>query len=212
MEKITLKEFKENYFYKTDLIKLCHEYRLPTYGTKAELNHYLYLYLTGTPANEINPKRTAQTKKTLTANDITLETKLVGSGFSFNNEARKFFADYFNVEHFSFKKEMAIIKRQAETDNDTNMTVRDLITQSMTLKECDRQRLKALTSTNEESTYQWNNFVKAFCQSSESHQFTNKLKVAAILWQHVKESKQSKQYSDELVKKFTVEINPFRKR
>lgn len=53
--------------------------------------------------------------------------KLIGSGFSFNNEARRWFANYFGVKNFSFKKEMAIIKRKAEAEDDTKITVRDLI-------------------------------------------------------------------------------------
>lgn len=212
MTQITLTEFKENYFYKTDLVKLCREYHLPTYGTKAELNHYLYLYLPGTPAADIRPRRIVQKKSTLTAAEITLDTKLVGSGFSFNNEARNFFANYFNVERFSFKKEMAVIKRQAEVDNDTEITVGDLIARSMDLKKNGKRRVKVLTKTSEEPTYQWNNFVRDFCQSETSQAFTNKLKVAALLWQHVKVSKSPKKYSPELIQKYAAEINPFRRR
>ena len=211
MTKITLTEFKEHYFYKTDLIKLCHEYHLPTYGTKAELNHYLYLYLTGTPVSKIKPHRTIQKKTPLTADENTLNTKVVGSGFSFNNEARKFFADYFNVDHFSFKKEMAIIKRQAEADNNTSMTVNDLIKQSMLLKKNSTEKFNIIAKTPEETTYQWNNFVKDFCQSPESNNFTNKLKVAAILWQNVKKSNQPKKYSNKLIQKYASKINDFRK-
>ncbi|MFO1567281.1 SAP domain-containing protein [Lactiplantibacillus plantarum] len=208
---MTLNNFKVTYFYKTELIKLCREYHLPTYGTKAELSHYIYLYLSGTPAEKIKAQRKRQTDKSLTVDKITLETKLVGSGFTFNNAARKFFADYFNSDHFSFKKGMAIIKRQAEANNDTNITVGDVIKQSQKLQSNSTQRTNILTKTSEESTYQWNNVVKDFCQSPDSHRFTGKLKVAALLWKHVKQSKQSKQYSHDLVKKFSEKISSFRK-
>ncbi|MFT8743109.1 MAG: hypothetical protein ABF767_05375, partial [Lentilactobacillus hilgardii] len=36
MTKLTQKTFKETYFYKTDLVKICRNYGLPTQGTKAE--------------------------------------------------------------------------------------------------------------------------------------------------------------------------------
>ena len=60
MQKLTLKGFKENYYYKTDLEKLCKQYKLPSYGTKAELNHYLQLYLSGKPPQEIKAVRSPQ--------------------------------------------------------------------------------------------------------------------------------------------------------
>lgn len=211
LTKITLNDFKESYFYKNELIRLCREYHLPVYGTKAELSHYVYLYLSGVPAEKIKAYRTSPTKPSLKADEITLKTKLVGSGFTFNNEARKFFADYFNSDHFSFKKEMAVIKRQAETNNNTNMTVGDLIKQSQKLQNDSTQRVHILAKTSEEATYQWNNFVKDFCHSSESYSFNDKLKVAALLWKHVKHSKQPKRYSHDLVKIFSEEISQFRK-
>ena len=210
LKPITLIELQENYYYKTDLIKLCREYHLPTYGTKAELINYLSAYLSGTPANEIHTNRSNQHRSTLKAEEITLDTKLIGSGFSFNTEARKFFAAYFKVDHFSFKKEMAIIKRQAEINNDQSITVGDLIKQSTILTHNIGQK-QQLLSNDEEQTYQWNNFVKDFCQSPESQNFTNKLKVAAILWQHVKLSKQPKRYSDKLLNIYASEVATYSK-
>ncbi|WP_262352517.1 SAP domain-containing protein [Lactiplantibacillus plantarum] len=60
LTKITLNDFKESYFYKNELIQLCREYHLPVYGTKAELSHYVYLYLSGVPAGKIKVYRTTQ--------------------------------------------------------------------------------------------------------------------------------------------------------
>ncbi|WP_069825555.1 SAP domain-containing protein [Pediococcus pentosaceus] len=103
---LTLKDFEQTYFYKTELIQLCKVYGLPTYGTKAELNKYLTLYLSGTPACDIKVNRKHTTSRNKTK--ITLETKILGEGFSFNQEARKLFAEYFGKEEFSFKKEMVV--------------------------------------------------------------------------------------------------------
>lgn len=108
-----LYEFEQIYYYKTELIKLCRQLGLPTTGTKAELNLYIKKYLNGTPANQIKPLRSKKNYRSLTYEEINLDTKLIDSGFSFNQEARKWFADYFGVDKFSFSKGMAIIKNPA---------------------------------------------------------------------------------------------------
>jgi hypothetical protein len=125
----TLSEFKQTYYYKTDLIKLCRQWNLPTSGTKAELNSYIEKYLKGMSANEIKPCRSNRIHCSLTYNEINLNTKLINSGFCFNKVARRWFADYFGVDKFSFSKPMAIIKRQAEAEQNTDITVGDLISQ-----------------------------------------------------------------------------------
>lgn len=154
-------EFKQRYYYKTELVKICRSLKLPVSGTKAELNSYILDYLAGIPGTQIKSKRQKKKKHSL-YEEINLDTKIVGSGFSFNNEARRWFADYFNVEKFSFKKEMAIIKREAERTNNTEITVQDLIYQMQHWKS---DKLKVVA---EEKTYQWNNFVREFFKDSAS--------------------------------------------
>ncbi|MBV0929547.1 SAP domain-containing protein [Lentilactobacillus sp. IMAU92037] len=193
--KLTLAKFKANYYYKTDLIKLCRKYGLPTYGTKAELNHYILQYLSGIPKRDIHQIRKHNQRQHLTQADISLATPLVGSGFVFDDEARKFFANYFGVAKFSFKKKMAVIKRQAEAENDLTMTVGDLI------REYQRND-DLVNQTKEEKTYQWNNFVKDFCADPASQQFPNKMKVAAILWGRVKRSMGPKEYHHQLLSEY----------
>lgn len=160
----SLTEFEHTYYYKNDLVKICRQLHLPTGGTKAELNSYLKQYLQGIPAVQIKPMRSAQKYRSLKYDEINLDTKLVGSGFSFNNEARRWFADYFGVKQFSFKKEMVMIKRKAETDNNTELTVCDLIEQMQHWKQSQSVYVA------EEQTYQWNNFVRDFFQDSATVQ------------------------------------------
>ncbi|ABJ68847.1 MULTISPECIES: SAP domain-containing protein [Pediococcus] len=200
---LTLKDFEQTYFYKTELIQLCKVYGLPTYGTKAELNKYLTLYLSGTPACDIKVNRKHTTSRNKTK--ITLETKILGEGFSFNQEARKLFAEYFGKEKFSFKKEMAVIKRQAEHNGETKMTVRDLLERYQEMV----GQGNVLRETAEEATYQWNNFVRDFCKSSESQNYHQKLKVAAILWEKVKNSKNDKKFEASLVQKYEKNISNY---
>ncbi|GAF36244.1 SAP domain-containing protein [Lentilactobacillus farraginis] len=204
MTQLTKKTFKEAYFYKAELIELCREHGLPTQGTKAELNHYLDCFLSGIPVNQIKPVRKSAKRKALKAADIHLNTPLVDSGFSFNNEARIFFKTYFNVGKFSFTKNMAITKRRAEAKHDLTVTIGDLV-RLITNPTPDQLASK----TPEEQTYQWNHFVHDFCQSPKSKEFSKKLKVAAILWQHVKHSSGPKQYRNALLKQFAKDIKPY---
>lgn len=132
-KKLSVEEFKKFYWYKTELVQICKDNQLPSYGTKAE---------------QINP-----------------QTKLLASGFKLNAEARKFFADYFQVSKFSFKKSMAIKMRQVQSDQDTSATVQDLI---------DAYQNKTLTDNEEEHTYQWNNFVKDFNHDERSKKYSQK--------------------------------------
>ncbi|MCL0312285.1 SAP domain-containing protein [Apilactobacillus sp. TMW 2.2459] len=201
---LTLEAYHQQYFYKTELVQLCRQHKLPTYGTKAELNSYLEQFLSGTPANQIHSKRPNHNKSRhqLTTDEISLTTKLLDPGFSFNQAARQFFANYFHVQKFSFKKSMAVIKRKAEAEHDTQITVDDLIQQMQVPLE---------DKNHEESTYQWNHFVRDFCHSTSSNSFNNQIKVAAILWQHVKNSKQPKVYHDDLVNKYYDEIKIYQK-
>ncbi|MCF6515344.1 hypothetical protein GSH19_04135 [Lactobacillus sp. S2-2] len=202
---MNLKDFNQTYFYKTNLIKLCKNFNLPTYGTKAELNDYIRLYLSGIDATQIHVNRKKHYDNKLLASDISLDTKLINSGFSFNKEARKFFGNYYNIDHFSFTKKMAIIKREAESNNDVNITVGDLINKI-------GSNNQIVNTTVEESTYQWNNFVSDFLTSNESNEFNDKLKVASILWKHVRDSSNEKIYTSNLINDYFSEINKYLKK
>lgn len=200
----SIAEFEHTYYYKTDLLKICKELSLPASGTKAELNSYITTYLNGMPATQIKPKRRQKSRRSLTYQEINLDTKLVGSGFLFNNEARRWFADYFGVKNFSFKKEMAIIKRKAEVENDTNITIRDLIYR------IEYWNQEEIGSVAEEQTYQWNNFVRDFFKDSVTIKYEDRLKVAAILWNKVKKSSNSKIYTHNLLQQYQKEIECYK--
>lgn len=136
--------------------------------------------------------------------EISLNTKSIEDRFKFNNEARKFFADYFNVKNFSFTKEMASALRIAEKNNDNNITVADLIEIYINSKSKDR-----LNQSPEEKTYQWNNFVKDFNNDDDSKNFTNKMKVASILWSKVRDNPVPKKYNHSLLEKYSSKLKPF---
>lgn len=197
-KKMTVDKFRAQYWYKTELQELCRKYHLPTYGTKAELQEYIERFLKG--EKNIKPERIFSRKNALSLSEITLDTKILESGFSFNNIAREWFRNYYNVDKFSFNKSMAIKMREIEQNQDVNATVADLV--------------KAHDSNNrvvnkEEKTYQWNQFVKAFYADPQTKRFKNKrLKIASLLWQQVKKSeKVNKVYHHSLLEKYQSKIN-----
>ena len=59
------------------------------------------------------------------------------------------------------------------------------------------------------SVCQWNQFLKDFCTDEFSEYYSNKLKVAAILWKEVRDSKNEKIYSRELLKKYEDKIEAY---
>ncbi|MBC8743222.1 SAP domain-containing protein [Lactobacillus sp. Marseille-P7033] len=201
----TLSEFTQTYYYKTELIKLCRQWNLPTSGTKAELNSYIEKYLKGMSANKIKPCRSNKIHRSLTYNEINLDTKLINSGFCFNKVARQWFADYFGVEKFSFNKKMAVIKRKAEVERDEQATVGDLIQQ---MQNWDKNKN---ASPAEENTYQWNNFVRDFFKDPATKQFNQQLKVASLLWKKVRISRGNKVYCHDMLEKYNKEIEIYKK-
>lgn len=196
---LTKSMLKNHYFYKTELIELCRNRKLPTYGTKAELKVYLQKFLSGIPPQEIKPARTIQAIKEKN-NKLTLKTRLIGEGFKFNDLSRHFFAEYYHLPKFKFKKEMAVIKRRVETEHDTMYTVQDLI------EELNHSEFIIDNKNSEEQTYQWNNFVRDFNKDPESKKFHSKMKVAAILWQHVRDSEGTKKFDKKLISKYYDQI------
>lgn len=194
---LTIEDLNEKYFYKTELSQLCRERKLPTYGTKAELTSYLTLYLKGASPKQVKPLRQYKPSSSRTKG-ITIDTKIISPEFKFSKETRSFFANYYHVETFNFNKQMATIKRRIETEHNTEYSVRDLITE-----------LKSNTqvfNTPEEQTYQWNKFVKDFNKDPNSTHFHSRMKVAAILWKKVRNSKSPKKYSKELIDQYFDQI------
>lgn len=200
MKQITKENLKNLYWYKKDLQKFCRENGLPSYGTKAELLTYIEKYFEGTPLSDIKPLRNPRrNSKKLSWDEMTPETKILDSGFSLNNEARKFFKHYLGLEQFSFKKNMAIKLREIERKQDATATIQDLINAYFNSN-------KILNP--EEKTYEWNHFVKDFFNDENSKRFGSKMKVASILWNNVKQSS-CKKYDSSLIEKYKDKIRDY---
>lgn len=190
---MTINEFKSYYWYREDLVNICRKLDLDYDGSKDELEKRIIAYLNG---NILESKRKNLNKKRMNKKmtDVTAEMKIIEGGFKFNNAARDFFKTYFNTDKFTFNREMVLAVREAEENNDLNMTVQDLIDIYTKKKNINKELLNS-----SKQTCQWNNFYKDLCHDSRCDIFNKKMKVASILWKIVKQSNKTKEYSYDLI-------------
>ena len=59
------------------------------------------------------------------------------------------------------------------------------------------------------SVCQWNQFLKDFCADENSCNYSNKLKVASILWKEVRNSRNEKIYSKNLLTEYADKIKEY---
>ena len=197
-DKITsFEEFNKYYWYREELSKICKLLGLEYKGTKQELNHIIEEYFKG---NLIKKSSIKNKKKQVET--ITLDTPLLECGFSFNAYFREYFSILTNVSPFKFTADMATAWRKVKKENDLSFTIKDM--------------LKVYYGESEYAKYdnsvcQWNQFLKDFCSDENSQNYSNKLKVASILWKEVRNSKNQKIYSKDLLNEYGGKIKEYYK-
>ena len=97
---------------------------------------------------------------------------------------------------------MATAWRKVKRDKDIKFTIQDMI--KIYYGESDYAKY-------DNSVCQWNKFLKDFCTDECSNNYSNKLKVAAILWKEVRESKNEKVYSKQLLNEHRYKIDKYHK-
>ncbi|MEI0564478.1 hypothetical protein R4K56_10720 [Brachyspira pulli] len=85
---------------------------------------------------------------------------------------------------------MAAVWKKVKENNDANFTIKDMI---------DVYYKKNNYAKYDNTSCQWNKFLKDFCNDDRNKIFKNKLKAASILWNIVKNSDKEKIYSYNLV-------------
>ena len=95
---------------------------------------------------------------------------------------------------------MATAWRKVKRDNDINFTIQDMI--KIYYGESDYAKY-------DNSACQWNQFLKDFCADESSNNYSNKLKVAAILWKEVRDSKSEKNYSKQLLNEYKYKVEEY---
>lgn len=193
----SFEEFNKYYWYREELSQICKSLGLEYRCTKKELNYIIEQYFKG---NRIEKSTRKVNKKY--AEVISLNTALLECGFSFNQKFRDYFSAVTGVSPFKFNADMATAWRKVKSDNDKKFTIQDMI--KIYYGESDYAKY-------DNSTCQWNQFLKEFCADEHSNNYSNKLKVAAILWKEVRNSKNEKIYSKQLLNEYGYKLEEYRK-
>ena len=193
----SFEEFNKYYWYREELSQICKSLGLEYRCTKKELNYIIEQYFKGTKVEKFLKKA-----KKNQLEDITLETPLLKCGFSFNQKFRDYFSAVTGVSPFKFNADMATAWRKVKRDNDKKFTIQEMI--KIYYGESDYAKY-------DNSVCQWNQFLKEFCADDHSNNYSNKLKVAAILWKEVKDSKNEKIYSKQLLNEYSYKVEEYRK-
>ena len=193
----SFEEFNRYYWYREELSQICKSLGLEYRGTKQELNHIIEQYFKG---NIIEKSVRKVNKKQAKA--ITLNTPLLECGFSFNQKFREYFSVVTGIDPFKFNANMATAWRKVKAENDLNFTIQDML--KVYYGESDHAKY-------DHSVCQWNQFLKDFCSDEFSDFYSNKLKVAAILWKEVRDSTNEKTYSRQLLDEYRYKIEEYLK-
>ena len=196
-DKITsFDQFNKYYWYREEISQICKSLGLEYRGTKQELNHIMEEYFKG---NLI--KKSPKKKDKKQVENITLDSPLLECGFSFNAKFREYFAAVTGISPFKFTADMATAWRKVKSEKDGNFTIQDLL--KVYYGQSDYAKY-------DHSVCQWNQFLKDFCADENSGHYSNKLKVAAILWKEVRDSDKEKIYSDNLLSDYEDKIKDYR--
>ena len=196
-DKITsFDQFNKYYWYREEISQICKSLGLEYRGTKQELNHIIEAYFKGHLIKKSPRKKVKKQVET-----ISLDSPLLECGFSFNAKFREYFAAVTGISPFKFTADMATAWRKVKSEKDGNFTIQDL--------------LKVYYGQSDYAKYdhtvcQWNQFLKDFCTDKNSGHYSNKLKVAAILWKEVRDSDKEKRYSDNLLRDYEDKIKDYR--
>ena len=197
-EKITsFDEFNKYYWYREEISQICKSLGLEYRGTKQELNHIIEQYFKG---NLIKKSSIKTTKKQV--ENITLDTPLLECGFSFNAKFREYFSTLTGISPFKFTADMATAWRKVKSEKNIKFTIEDLL--KVYYGKSDYAKY-------DNSVCQWNQFLKDLCADENSRNYSNKLKVASILWKEVRNSEKKKIYSKNLLTEYAYKLEEYRK-
>lgn len=190
-------EFNRYYWYREELSQICKSLGLEYRCTKQELNLIIEQFFKG---NRVEKSVRKVNKNKTEA--INLNTPLLECGFSFNQRFRDYFSAITCVNPFKFNADMATAWRKVKAEKDLSFTIQDML--KVYYGESDYAKY-------DNSACQWNQFLKDFCLDKCSNHYSDKLKAAAILWKEVRDSKNEKVYSRELLKKYRNKIDKYLK-
>lgn len=178
-------EFSKYYWYLAELKAICKSLHLEYNGGKIELNKIIKSYFDGVIIPH-KPK-TAVKSKTET---LTLETSLIDCGFTFGQQFRDFYIQVTGDKNFKFTADMVATAKAVKTNNDTAFTLGDLLNIKLG---------KQVYAVYDNSSCQWNKFLKDFCADEINDSYPNKLKAASLYWKILRNSDLPKVYSRKFI-------------
>ena len=187
-------EFSRHYWYREELQQICKQLGISSSGMKTELCHNIEEYFKGNRIVESQPKRRIKP----TDSPLSLNSRLIDCGFTFGPRFRDFFAEQTGIKNFKFNVDMVATVKKVREDNDKSFTINDLL---------DIYYGKKTYAKYDNSALQWNRFVKDFCADPKTSRFRNKLKIAALLWQEVRNSTREKIYTSDLLTEFAEKLD-----
>ena len=177
-----VKEFKEYYYLKEELVNFCRKEGLKTSGNKEELTERISYYLkTG---KETPSKIKTTTKKTTNLKNIKITDK-IGKNFSCTEQSREFFKEQIG-ESFSFK-----VPFQKWLKSNENKTYEDAINQYYEILKENKNKKTTISKQ-----FEYNQYIRDFFQNNKG----KTLKEAIKCWNYKKTLKGSNKYdSDDLI-------------
>lgn len=97
---------------------------------------------------------------------------------------------------------MATAWRKVKKENNKTFTIQDML---------NIYYGKSKYAKYDNSVCQWNQFLKDFCADEKSMEYSDKLKVASVLWKEIKHSTKDKVYSTELLNLYFQKIKKYHK-
>ena len=178
-------EFEQYYFYRNELQEICKNLGLEHNANKIELNNIIKEYFKG---NKIKPSK--KIKIETKENNLTLNSSLIECGFTFGNKFRQFYINETGENNFKFTADMVATVKEVKRKKDYNFTLGDLLDIKLGKKEYAKYN---------NSSCQWNKFVKDFCADKNNNIYSNKLKVASKFWALLRDSNLPKVYSKSFI-------------
>jgi len=194
-------EFSKFYWYRDELKRICKEIGIDSSGMKAELNHNIEEYFKGNIVPKKKKSNSVKSNKSSPNIELTLDTSLVECGFKFSQRFRDFFSAQAGIKNFKFNVDMVATAKKVKEEDDDSFTLGDLLEIYYGRKEYAKY---------DDSSLQWNKFVKDFCADESTNSYANKLKVASILWNEVRNSTRKKVYNGDLLQEFAEKIEIYR--
>ena len=188
-------EFEKYYWYREELCKICKSLGIDASGTKQELNHNIKEYFAGIIVKK--KKKASAGKKQV---ELSLDAPLLKCGFSFNNRMRSYFSELTGIDNFKFHADMVATWRKVKEEKDETFTIQDML---------DVYYHQSDYAKWDNSSCQWNQFLKDFCADERNAVFDNKLKAASVLWGIVRNSTDAKVYSYSLVENNWEQVKEF---